>query len=375
MANKNTLSYSRNEMADYTNLQVKKFTDNLKKVCDKYNINISAFKTDPNNDKTDYCFPPQIAEFLAILVKNDDKHPYFRKNTDLSKITASSIRKYITAVLIDIESTDTTIKNRLYSADALATSLEIDNWIKPFTRELTHFIVLNITKYGNIGQAIKHYTEKLNQMNYYLHRSEFIQPVSYVNHSDLDNIENISLDNLIATIIKYEMSTLSTPIVEVEDLYKISKKCNYKSKEELSALSKKEQRSLYIRLCLGSKLLQNKIDNNTLIYKKKIEDAENWLPIDEKISEGCFDSIEEHKKYLLNEIQTHKEKIEILERELKTIEETGKPSKIYFYENRQEFLSDCNENFVTRCLVNDYEYEDLYKVVDRFLGQTLLQFL
>lgn len=236
MANKKTLSYSRKEMAEYANISVKKFTDNLKKVCEKYEIDILFFKNDHQNPNSDYYFPPQIAELLVILVKNDDKHPYSRRNVDVSKITASSIQEYTDAVLNDIEHTSPTIKDYVYSDIAHATSVEIDAWIEPFTRELTNFILLNVLKYGNIGQALKHYTNQLNQMNYYLYRSNFMFSGNFLTKPDVSDqeknnakSENVSIDNVLVSIIKSEISKINSPVIETEDLKEIINIFNHKN--------------------------------------------------------------------------------------------------------------------------------------------------
>lgn len=98
------------------------------------------------------------------------------------------------------------------------------------------------------------------------------------------------------------------------------------------------------------------------------------MPIDKRITENLFNSIEDLKEYLLNEIKEHEEKIEILKKDVETIKKTGKPPERYFFEHNQSLLSSCNNKFVERCKSND-DNNELYEAVDRFIGQTLRQFL
>ncbi len=143
----------------------------------------------------------------------------------------------------------------------------------------------------------------------------------------------------------------------------------------MNELSLEQQRELYIILITNGNYSENDVKSNTIACKKKREDAEKWMPIDKRITENLFNSIEELKEYLLNEIKEHEGKIEVFKKDVETIEKTGKPPKRYLFEHNQSLLSLCNDKFEERCKDNDNNNNELYEVVDRFIGQTLRQFL
>lgn len=99
----------------------------------------------------------------------------------------------------------------------------------------------------------------------------------------------------------------------------------------MNEFSIEQQRELYLILITNGNYSANDVNGNTIACEKKREDAEKWMPIDKRITENLFNSIEELKEYLLNEIKEYEAKIEVLKKDVEAIEKTGKPPERYFY--------------------------------------------
>lgn len=184
---------------------------------------------------------------------------------------------------------------------------------------------------------------------------------------------------MLVSIIKSEISKINSPVIETEDLKETINIFNRENsrnwKINMNEFSIEQQRELYLILITNGNYSANDVKGNTIACEKKREDAEKWMPIDKKITDNLFNSIEELKEYLLNEIKKYEAKIEVFKKDVETIEKTGKPPKRYFFEHNQSLLSLCNDKFEERCKDNDNNNNELYEAVDRFIGQTLRQFL
>ena len=62
------VDFTLDELADMAKLTRKQFTDRLSRVCELYNIDKGDFKPYPDEEASIYFLPPDIAEYLLLLV-------------------------------------------------------------------------------------------------------------------------------------------------------------------------------------------------------------------------------------------------------------------------------------------------------------------
>lgn len=117
---------------------------------------------------------------------------------------------------------------------------------------------------------------------------------------------------MLVSIIKSEISKINSPVIETEDLKETINIFNRENsrnwKINMNEFSIEQQRELYLILITNGNYSANDVKGNTIACEKKREDAEKWMPIDKKITDNLFNSIEELKEYLLNEIKNMKQK-------------------------------------------------------------------
>ena len=75
MAAGRNVDFTQKEMEEMTGLDRTRFKRNLEKVCEMYKFDINNFKKEKDNPNSHFTFPPEIAELLALLVRNYDIHP------------------------------------------------------------------------------------------------------------------------------------------------------------------------------------------------------------------------------------------------------------------------------------------------------------
>lgn len=415
MAKKRVFDYSFDDMAELAGVPRKKFGDNLNRICDEYGFDLSEFKVDPERPKSDYFFPPEIAEPLALLVKHHDLHPYGRRNADKRKTTASAIATYNEAVLCDIDnSLHPIFRDAIYGLRSHLTSKEITDWAKPLVRELTHFLVNNtIQDNANVGEAICFYTRMLNEMNYNLHRGAYTfkrvsdENMSYAieNYGICDDTdeekqlakENMSLDNLLVALVRwglisserlrendfpgfdeivdeYLMTTLlsgSIPVFVTADGNQIP----ISDVDSLNSLPVEEQREVYLRLVMGNAIDYGHVKINMESLKKKTLQRSRWKPIDEQINDGTFDGdniVGEYHRALRIEIEKTEKHLEQLKHELETVKSVEAVRGRF---ENDRVLRQRQDEYVKHCKYIDEHFKDLFETVDGFVGQALIDFL
>lgn len=216
------VDFSQEEMLEMTGLQRKQFTDSLKRFCDMYGFEITDFKVDETNSNSGYFFSPEIAPPLAIMLKHLGNNPLYRKNTDPSKVTATEIARYNELLLQSIEELPKYFYKVVYSLKGHLVATGVADWAEPLVRSFTHFLV-NLTTLSSedVGAALCDFAKKLDEMNYYLHRGNYsmqkimqhnidfaVENMGMEEQSDIDRElqkQNISLDHLLAAIIRWEL--------------------------------------------------------------------------------------------------------------------------------------------------------------------------
>lgn len=405
------VDFSLQEMRNLTGMSRKQFTDTLKRFCDLYGFKMKDFKTDETNPKSDYFFPVELAEPLALMIKSFGKNPRYRKNADPLGITATAYASYVHILLDDIDNSLPAFFNEaIYSLPGHLVAAEVADWAAPFVRELTHFM-MNLALLGteDIGAALATFTKKLNRMNYYLHRGNFVMSQAAAHNYELTSEElqdeagnaqklrrqNISLDILLAEFIRWgltfsqDMRDLDYP--ELKDLLEQENALRYilgekvyitdaegrRLFEDIPAPDASQQRMGYYEFVMKDAidLLQANMNRRALdTIKTK---REQWKPIDKEIEDGDFVDQTANDQYrwdLVQEINDLRQQLATKERVLQRfLEVREEPPHLAF--EPDEMVTERLSDYVNHCKRLDNEGKQLYEIVDHFVGQALLEFL
>ena len=411
MAKKREVDFSQEEMLKLTGLTRKQFRDALLRFCDMYDFKLVDFKVDETNEKSDFYFAPEIAEPLALMLKHIMSHPLYRKNADLSNITATSMAEYNEKLLKDIDETLPEYFNHaVYSLPGQLVAQEISAWSAAFVRELTHFMYnLSRMEMQDIGATLKLFTRRLNEMNYYLYRGNYsmiknielnkkhdMETYGLPDDSDIDKKlqkPNLSIDRLLAELIRWEMEgahkmrDIGFPelkeILDYENarLKMLGVKCSLRDKEGMELFvdipkpTNEQQREAYYSFVLGKTIDEGRCMINKDVAKKMKDYREAWKPIDQKISEGTFEGSTlkgEYKRAVQEEMEKLQSRMNQLQAELDCLD--GK-EKVPFAFETDDDLKERQSSYVTYCKEIDTKESRLYDIVDHFVGQAMNEFL
>lgn len=413
MKKKRIVDFSVEEMCDLSGLDRKQFTDTLKRFCVLYNFEITDFKVDETNAKSNYFFPPEIAPPLALMLKYLQFHPKYRKNAKEGNITATDYAEYNHKMLKDIdEKLPGYFRDAIYSLMGHLVNYEISEWAGPFVRELSHFMInLTTIKNESVGATLRDFTKKLSIMNYNLYEGSYVfkmaekANIEYLNKemgidmpNELDKTlqsQNISLDKLISTLIRWELvgahkmrdagfPELKDILDEINALEKILG-VEYKLKndegkvlfEDIPLPSEEEQRNAYYEFVLGKTIDIARLKINEKAYETMKCNKENWRPIDEIIDNKKTIKIDEIKKmyqtYINQEIVDISKRLSEVNQEKERFEQSGEVPK-YFYEkikyDREILLA-----YSEYCRSLDESEKRINDIVDHFVGEALFEFL
>jgi hypothetical protein len=408
------VDYNLEEFSALAGLPRKKCRDNLVRICTEYGFQLTDFKVEADNENSDFIFAPEIAGPLALLVKYWDQYPYARKNVDKTKVTASSIANYNAEVLDGIDSEITQyFSDAIYSLNGHLVAKEVADWTEPFVRELTHFMVnISTMSYENVGEAMCYFTQRLNEMNYYLHRGGFTTGKTQKNRkeylmrcmalpddSDIDKAlqkQNLGLDKILAYLIRWQlegvhrMRKLDFP--DIKDIIEMENRrllflgqeiilCNNDGEvielDSISDMPREQQRELYINLVLGKTIDVCRVKLNRNAVNVKLQQRKKWKPIECEIKEGTFDGAtvkDEYRRYLNNEILKKQKELEMLQHQLSEYESSKTVPRQFRIED-DSTLKERQDDYVEYCKLMDINYKSLYDAVDVFVGQALNEFL
>jgi len=361
---------SGKEMQKKTGLTRKQMTDALRRVCEIYDFEWTDFKANPLNEKSDFWFPLEYAELLAVLLRHIWNNPIYRKNADLSVVTASAISKFDEAILNDIDNKlPEYFQDKVYSHLGHMTSLQLSDWAQPFVRELTHFM-LNLTNLQNedIGSTLRRFTKKINMFNYFLYRGYYVQrfyrgeKINEEFHDAFcDKFMNVNIDRVLVDLIKEG--------IEESDFN------NYDSEEEWEGGEEQIEeyyKWLSSRPSFVVKPQKNRHDINVMRGNK-----EKWKPIDEKIGEGSFEGsnlVDQFRWNLEEEIIEMEEMLASKKSLLEDVKKEGKIPQMFCVET-DEMIRDRLLRYIEHCNRIDVEGKKMYDVVNTFVGQALCEVL
>jgi len=390
------VDYSLEEISKLAGLERKQFTDRLKRVIDMYGFDPTDFRLDPDIPSKDsqYFFPIEIAELLALLIRNIDKHPLYRSNVDISKVTATQVAEYNKAISDDIDNKlSKCFSDTIYTKPCHLLSRQIADWTDKLVEQLTIFLAnLATMKMQDMGSTLQLFTKMLDTMNYnlffgnefleYVYNDNFQARKTLVGHSERESVEkdmnrlNISIDQLIADLIKwllYDTSKIREKIKSDEyeneinkilDLHLLLGLATYLEDKDGNKIrirdckeaTDEQQRELYRSLLLQDDESKNYSNQPRSVMKHYREETAKWKPSYEREEYDNTD-VEEIEKVQIKLIEARKE-VYALERQLVELK-----SKKTSPEYKQHVK------------VIKEQYPELREVVDRFVGQTLSEFL
>lgn len=411
MAKKRAVDFSQEEMLELSGLTRKQFRDALLRFCDMYDFKLIDFKVDETKEKSDFYFAPEIAEPLALMLKHIISHPLYRKNAAASNITATSIAEYNEKLLKDIdEAMPTYFNHAVYSLPGQLVAQEISAWSEVFVRELTHFIYnLSRMEMQDMGATLKMFTQRLNEMNYYLYRGNYsilknielnkkhdMEMYGLPDDSDIDKKlqkQNLSIDQLLAEIIRWQMEGAHEmrdrgfpelkEILDYENsrMKLVGKEYSIRDKEgkelfvDIPEPTAEQQREGYYSFVLGRTINEGQCRINKYNAEKMKDYRETWKPIDEKIAEGTFEGNTikgEYRIAVQEEMKKLQDRMDILQAELDCLD--GK-EKVPFSFETEDALKERQKSYVAYCKQIDTKESRLYDIVDHFVGQAMNEFL
>lgn len=391
------VDFTQKEMEEMIGLDRTRFKRNLEKVCEMYKFDINNFKKEKDNPNSHFTFPPEIAELLALLVRNYDIHPKTLANKEKGYkiVKASDVAAYNKKMLSDIDEMEEIFKKAIYCRPGHYSAANIAFWSDEFIKQLTWFIMnLSSLKGESLGDTLAMFTKKMDVMNYNLYKGESIRNLAmasneestplYLRMSELDkkmNRQNQSIDVIIADMIQaflpvvrqireenfrdyappYEFINanpiLGIRVVEVPEGEEVEE-----DKELL--------RMLYYRTevaCLidTSPFAQNEY-NLEHLYKKNLE----WKSILEGINDGSFK--EPYELSNSEKIKNLKENIQCYEADLRQCRELLKELEHEESDTKEDFLTkNIKKGYQQHCKHLGKNCSRLNETVDRLVGQAM----
>ena len=411
MAKKRVVDFSLEEMLELTGLTRKQFRDALLRFCVMYGFRIVDFKVDETKEKSDYFFPPEVAEPLALMLKHITYHPLYRKNAEPASITATELSEYYARLLKDVdENLSTYFNHAVYSLPGHLVAQEISDWAADFVRELTHFMYcLSTMERQDMGATMKMFTKELSKMNYYLYKGNYsmtkiiesnrqisMELYGLPDDSEVDKKlqkQNLSIDILLAELIRWEMEgshkmrDMGFPslkdILDYENERRkiLGEKYTIRDKEgkelfvDIPEPTAEQQREAYYSFVLGQTIDEARYRNNKSCAKAMKKHKESWKPHDKQIEEGTFEGStvkEEYRMALKEEMKKLQDKVNELQAELEALD--GKERTPFAVETDED-LQERQSSYIDYCKGIDENESRLYNIVNRFVGQALNEFL
>lgn len=391
-----TIDYTQQEMMDITGLTRHQFIRDLGRLCEMYDLDISVFKVEQGNDNSEYFFIPEIAQLLAVMLRTFNKHPLKRVNAPIKNILGSDIKEYYTSILNDIdeELPDILVK-ALCGFEGYIVAQNIVDWMKPFIKQLTYFIVnLTTLKEQDVGKTLKEFCMKLDTINYNLFmgnklqaeikqyqvnescEQNIIKDVYQIKANNKLNQSNISIDELIIEMIRWYFnksnkireSGFKEYILDNADI--MMKFCGM----DFNKLPIDLQREVYYQVEVNRSINHYKTEIGIERLKKTIYENTSWKDIITQITDNTFK---------ISAQRTNEEKMSIVEGYINKCEQELLQYKALLAELKENKYSeepnnqfnDIHQQYVEHCNQIEKKYYDLENVVNNFVGRTVLELL
>ncbi len=400
MAAGRNVDYTQKDMEKMTGLDRIQFKRTLEKVCDYYNFEIQDFKKEKDNPNSHYTFPPEIAELLAMLIRNYNDHPITlaRIRNGNSIVKATDVEKYNKKINDDIDGElHEVFMKAMYCRQGHFVSRNIADWTSEFVKQLMYFIV-NLSSLPNedVGKALAKFSKELDLMNYCLYRSNYFLVKANQSNKEMAadlyktsderreideklNTQNISIDRLIAEMIRWMLPEVKKirdekykdfRPTEDADLYSLL--LGFDPEDA----SDEMWRELYYRTEVDKFLNSTMFENNLYVVEHDHEKREQWKAITEKIKCKEFKepgelTLEEKKRGVRANIADLEEQLRLHKEELERLEtEEEEPS-----EDTLSFVDEMKQDYREYCSELDKKYKRLTDIVDEFVGEAMQELL
>lgn len=397
MAAGRNVDFTQKEMEEMTGLDRTRFKRNLEKVCEMYEFDIANFKKEKDNSNSHFTFPPEIAELLALLVRNYDIHPKTLANKEKGYkiVKASDVAAYNKKMMSDIDEMEEIFKQAIYCRPGHYSAANIAFWSDEFIKQLTWFIMnLSSLKGESLGDTIATFTKKMDDMNYNLYRGEYTRNFAmasneesiplYLRMSELDkkmNQQNQSIDIIIADMIKAFLPVVrqireekfrdyvppydfinANPIlgIQVEEVPE-----GKEAEEDKELLRMLYYKTKVASLINASSFAQNEY-NLEHLHKKNLE----WKSILVGINDGSFR--EPYELSNSEKIENIKENIQYYESALQQCRELMEELENKETDTKEELLTqNMKKGYQQHCKELEKNCSRLKETVDKLVGQAM----
>ena len=378
--------YSLDELAKWTGIERKAFTDQLKRVCEIYGINYEDFKLYKDEDDSSYFFTSETAELVGILVKNIKKHPEYKRTAKSINVEGSKIADFYSALLKDVdELVSDEVKKWIYRSKGHYTTMRVADWSDELIVQLKRFIVnISTLETEEIGAAVSLFAKELDKMNYNMYSVNKLK-IEIIN-SNLGDTEvtpvqramnelNVGVDTIIVELLKAFMKkseedklcgypTLHEKLYELKGLYlmmgvkdlAIEKAIEYLN----NATTDEQAREVYRQVFMLDEETDAIFKQQDFIIKHYRDRIKDWKATENRVPERESLTVEEKQE---------RESIrkEIIEHERKINELKARLDKLNDKETIAKYKKYCDDI--------DSQYEEMGEVADKIVGQALYQFL
>lgn len=367
------------------------FDYKMKKLSEYYGIDLDLLKRESETKGGESFFPAECGELIALLIRCYRDNPGTRTGSTVSdRTTASEVKNYYTILCDEVEKLSPEIRDMVYMLPSHFTTKRVTVWTERIVDTLVQFMLHYIReKNEDMGSLLQRISVDVDKYNYNLFFNQYFIRMSQVSNmfpdegmeelydlmkvhgkeisdDDYDKkmmTQNCSLDRAIAALINkllHDVNILMDKEVGFED-EQISREEYYKKHISLysSPGMVKQNKFTLERYVEGAMSWKNceqrirdgdRIDPRAISTEMKIEELENWIIETE------------------SSLKDAREKLDELKGMRK--EEQEKEDK----ENFQMF-DRINEEYTEHCSENRADSEKLEKIVDKFVGRVLWEFL
>lgn len=378
--------YSLDELAKWTGIERKAFTDQLKRVCEIYGMDYEDFKLYKGEDDSSYFFTPETAELVGILVKNIKKHPEYKRTAKSINVEGSKIADFYSALLKDVDGlVSEEVKKLIYCSQGHFTTMRVADWSDELILQLKRFIVnVSTLETEEVGAAVSLFAKELDKMNYNMYSANELK-IEIIN-SNLGDTEvtpvqramnelNVGVDTVIVELLKAFMEkseedklcgypTLYEKLYKLKGLYLmmgvkdlgIEKAIEYLS----NATTDEQAREVYRQVFMFDEEADAKFKHQDFIIKHYRDRIKDWKATENRVPERDSLTVEENqeRESIRKEIIEHEQRINELKARLDKLNDKETIAKYKKY-----------------CDDIDSKYEEMEEVADKIVGQALYQFL
>ncbi len=366
------------------------FDYKMKNISKYYDIDLNLLKIDSEIKGGESFYPAECGELIALLVRCFRENPGARTGaTAPDRTTASDVKEYYTLLCDEVEKLSPEIKDMVYMLPSHFTTKRVTVWTDRVVTTLVQFMLHYIKEINeDMGALLQRISVDVDKYNYNMFFNQYFVKMAQTGNiypdselSDLINIicnqsmeideddyekklmmQNCSLDRAIAALIKKLLNDVS----------------DYKDnmKFEDTQISREDYYKEYIsRYSSVRRVMQNR---ETL--KRYVNGALGWKNCEQRVLDG--DRVDPRAISTEEEIDKIEKLIDEMEYNIKNAKERLAELKAMNMNEREEedsihlqMIDRINEEYVKHCSINRSDSCNLEKIVDKFVGRVLWEFL